>query len=338
MDRPPASHDSGEHVLSSGSSAAEPPRPPRRRRDSGDRISFDSIARLVQPSMPPRSYDTLTPVAKSDLRPPGMPTTVGAGAPPSPRRGVPFAVKVVSAVAAVALGAGLSAVLGAEPDSPPPQTQEQVVAGAALAPVGVEPSDAPEAVAPAQAAQDEVAQLEQQVLPAEAEQALPEAEERRRDDDRAERERAHDTRRGATSPEPGSEPDPSQAEPAAIGVAEAEAGSTDEGAPEPEPVAEQASEEVAEAPATELPPHPTREDVQRTMLGALPAIRECAAGQNGTVEVEVTAGSSGRVRNAVITGTFAGTPEGSCMAREMRRVRFPRFTQESFTVRYPFRI
>lgn len=357
MERPPTSRDSGEHVLGLGTDSAEPPRPPRRRRDSGDRISFDSIARLVQPSMPPRSYDTLTPVAKSDLRPPALPEATGAKSASPRRRGLALGLKVVAALVAVALGAGLSHALRGEPAA---ASSEQVVAGAAITPG----SGAEEATGRATAS-DEVVRLDEQVLPAtpqttqeqvEApaaddqpdrgdEQRRREAAARSDDDAPGTRERAGDRGAEATaSAATGTEADidPTATDPTATGEA-SEDGAEEPSSPGDGEQAESQAEATAEpaeeeAPAAELPLHPTREDVQRTMVGALSAIRECAAGQNGTVQVEVTAGSSGRVRNAVITGAFAGTPEGSCMARAMRGVRFPRFTQESFSVRYPFQI
>jgi hypothetical protein len=44
------------------------------------------------------------------------------------------------------------------------------------------------------------------------------------------------------------------------------------------------------------------------------------------------------VTNAVVTGQFAGTPIGGCVARAARNARFPRFRQATFTINYPFRI
>ena len=55
-------------------------------------------------------------------------------------------------------------------------------------------------------------------------------------------------------------------------------------------------------------------------------------------EVRVRVGSSGRVQSSVVIGQFAGTPEGSCIARAVRGARFRPFTQESFEFTYPFRL
>jgi hypothetical protein len=69
------------------------------------------------------------------------------------------------------------------------------------------------------------------------------------------------------------------------------------------------------------------------------AVAACAAGRGGVVTVRVTfAGSSGRVTTAVVEGAFAGTPEGSCMARAIRAARVPRFAQPTSSVSFPFQI
>jgi hypothetical protein len=49
-------------------------------------------------------------------------------------------------------------------------------------------------------------------------------------------------------------------------------------------------------------------------------------------------GSNGHVSNASVTGQFAGTPVGSCIARAVRGATFPRFANPTFTFSYPFRL
>jgi hypothetical protein len=53
-------------------------------------------------------------------------------------------------------------------------------------------------------------------------------------------------------------------------------------------------------------------------------------------EVAMTVKNTGRVTHAVVRGDFAGTPEGSCIARTVRKVRLPPFLRPSFTLVYPF--
>ena len=70
-----------------------------------------------------------------------------------------------------------------------------------------------------------------------------------------------------------------------------------------------------------------------------PAISACGEGQHGIATSSISiAGSTGRVTNVNVTGQFAGTPIGSCIARAVRSAHFNRFKQETFTVMYPFRL
>jgi len=83
---------------------------------------------------------------------------------------------------------------------------------------------------------------------------------------------------------------------------------------------------------------PSRTEVVRALQAVQPQVAACAGGRGGVVTVNVTVGGSGRVRNAQVTGEYQGTREGSCVARAVRRARFPEFRQDSFSVRYPFRL
>lgn len=75
------------------------------------------------------------------------------------------------------------------------------------------------------------------------------------------------------------------------------------------------------------------------MNGVQPAVTACGNGEHGSATVAVSvSGSNGRVTNANVTGAFAGTPVGTCIARAVRGATFPRFQQATFSVTYPFRI
>jgi hypothetical protein len=84
-----------------------------------------------------------------------------------------------------------------------------------------------------------------------------------------------------------------------------------------------------------LPDAPSREQV----IGAVGAIRselaQCAAGRGGVAQLDLTVANTGRVVHALVIGDFAGTPQGSCMARALRKASFPRFKQDRFRVLYP---
>jgi hypothetical protein len=84
-----------------------------------------------------------------------------------------------------------------------------------------------------------------------------------------------------------------------------------------------------------LPAQPSREQVMATMRAAMPALARCTGGRRGVVEVQLTVRGSGKVTYALVQGSFAGTPQGSCLARALRDVRFPEFGESSLRLSYP---
>jgi predicted Zn finger-like uncharacterized protein len=95
----------------------------------------------------------------------------------------------------------------------------------------------------------------------------------------------------------------------------------------------------AAASTAGLPTTPGRSDVVGAMNGVQSAVTACGSGEHGVASVSVSvSGSNGHVSNASVTGQFAGTPVGSCIARAVRSATFPRFSQATFTFTYPFRI
>ena len=65
-------------------------------------------------------------------------------------------------------------------------------------------------------------------------------------------------------------------------------------------------------------------------------MQACADGRSGVAEVDVTIAANGVVTNALVGGDFRGTPQGSCIARAVRKARFPKFTKDSFRLLYPY--
>lgn len=107
-------------------------------------------------------------------------------------------------------------------------------------------------------------------------------------------------------------------------------------APRPEASVE---EEPSAPPAVvdpNLPDSPSREATVDALGAVRTAVAQCAAGRGGVANVRVTVRSSGKVTNAVVSGDFAGTPEGSCIARAVRGATFAPFAQPSFVVTYPY--
>jgi hypothetical protein len=89
-------------------------------------------------------------------------------------------------------------------------------------------------------------------------------------------------------------------------------------------------------PSAALPEQPSRDDIKRTFEALRPALEACTANLHGTMFANVTISGSGRVNYSIIEGAFAGSPEGSCMARALRSASFPHFAATSLTVRFPF--
>ncbi|MDB4977730.1 MAG: glycine-rich protein [Myxococcaceae bacterium] len=96
---------------------------------------------------------------------------------------------------------------------------------------------------------------------------------------------------------------------------------------------------AAAAPSENLPATPSREDVISAMKGIAPDVTACGKGESGVAMVKVgVAGPTGKVSGADVSGQFAGSPVGSCIAKEVRKAKFPKFTQPTFSFSYPFKL
>lgn len=139
----------------------------------------------------------------------------------------------------------------------------------------------------------------------------------------------------APSPEQLAAQDPSEGRAMRARLAGAETPST----PRPAPASRRPrmARGATSMAATGASSAPSRAEVTRALRAIQPAVSGCANGRTGVVTVNITVASSGRVRNAVVQGEFAGTRQGSCVARAVRSARFPAFEQDSFSIRYPFR-
>lgn len=89
--------------------------------------------------------------------------------------------------------------------------------------------------------------------------------------------------------------------------------------------------------ASNLPEKPSRADVIKAMNGVKKAVSACAKGKGGVATASITvAGPTGRVKSAQIQGQTGAV--GSCIARAVRKARFPKFKANSFQIKYPFRL
>jgi hypothetical protein len=93
---------------------------------------------------------------------------------------------------------------------------------------------------------------------------------------------------------------------------------------------------AAAAPSAELPERPTRSQMTTVLSGLNGPIRSCANGQTGTAPVAIVIGNDGVVRSANVSGQFAGTPAGECIAGVVRRARFPAFRAPQVNITYPY--
>jgi len=272
----------------------------RRRRDSADRISFGQLAILAVSKAPPPMPGASAPAEVRVPRPLRLPSARPARDAAFRRRprGTPWPVRILAGVGAITLGVALSAALGVENPASAESGAAVPDAPPALpaAPALADPGPEPEA---SPAAIVEASETE-------APDPAPVLDEAARD-----RERRRAERRAERREQTARSPEVPEAAPAI--------------APEP----------AAPAP-TDLPETPSRDDVAAALTAVQPAVVACAAGEGGSVQVRVTVGSSGRVRTALVSGDFVGTPVGSCIARAVRTARTPPFAAESFSVTYPY--
>lgn len=106
----------------------------------------------------------------------------------------------------------------------------------------------------------------------------------------------------------------------------------------PQPVVTEAPAAVAsvEPPAPKLPETLTRDQVRGGLDKVRGKVLACTKGTYGRVLADVTVSAPGRVSNARIEGTFAGTKAAACMSRAIHNAKFPAFSGPDISVRYPF--
>jgi ribonuclease E len=86
--------------------------------------------------------------------------------------------------------------------------------------------------------------------------------------------------------------------------------------------------------ASPLPEQPSREQTLAALRKVEGPVKQCAKEQGGTAMILVkVAGKTGAVQSVSVDGVEGSV--GLCIAREVYRAKFPRFSQPVFTVRYP---
>lgn len=93
-----------------------------------------------------------------------------------------------------------------------------------------------------------------------------------------------------------------------------------------------------EPPPPPLPETPSREEIIAAMSSLQFAMAECAPQFGGVISFHVTVeGPSGQVLDVLGNTMDVGPEELACMEGVVAGARFPRFTQESLEIDYPFR-
>lgn len=259
------------------------------------------------------------------------PTAPSVRPVPMPEKRTPAWLVAVAAVALVGAGAAIGryraglpnqadesrTVAVAAPTAAEPIAEATAVAppapeNAALAPA--EPVAAPEVPSETKGADEASAES--------AEETPAEARKRERDLRRAERAAAAAAALSADStPAADVSPSPSEVPAEANAIA----------APAPARV-------KPAAPSGPLPAQPSREQVVATMDAMQPELARCVGEKHGSANVTMTVRSAGTVSYAIVGGSFAGTPEGSCIARVIKLAQFPAFSDASIRVTYPFQL
>ena len=96
---------------------------------------------------------------------------------------------------------------------------------------------------------------------------------------------------------------------------------------------------AAAAPAAasaDLPERLGRAQITGVLSPLTGAVRSCAQGQTGTAPVAIVIGNDGAVRTASVSGQFAGTPVGECIAGVVRRAHFPAFRAPVQNMMFPY--
>ncbi|MCG8556520.1 MAG: zinc-ribbon domain-containing protein [Proteobacteria bacterium] len=88
-----------------------------------------------------------------------------------------------------------------------------------------------------------------------------------------------------------------------------------------------------------LPETPSRDQVMKALRAVQRSVKNCSKSEHGVAMTTITvSGSNGRVRSAKVSGDYAGTRAGSCIARAVRKARFPKFKKPEFKIQFPFRL
>mgnify|MGYP001106507297 CR=1 FL=1 len=93
---------------------------------------------------------------------------------------------------------------------------------------------------------------------------------------------------------------------------------------------------AATSSKSSLPRTPSRDQVLKALRAVQPRVSACAKGKRGVALADIVVGSSGRVKSVRVSRVKG--PTASCIARAVRRAKFPRFADPRFSVKFPFKL
>lgn len=80
----------------------------------------------------------------------------------------------------------------------------------------------------------------------------------------------------------------------------------------------------------------TGDDFKKGMAAIGPAAKNCYKGTQGTAMVKLEIEPSGKISKVTVSGQFAGTPEGQCVASAVKGASFPAWDGHPQSFTYPF--
>jgi len=92
---------------------------------------------------------------------------------------------------------------------------------------------------------------------------------------------------------------------------------------------------LEEVLAEELPETLERAEVIEGIEVLRNEYNSCVGDLHGIAEMRIRIANTGRVTHALAEGAYAGTPQGSCLARTLRQARFRPFVRSSIEIVYP---
>ena len=89
-------------------------------------------------------------------------------------------------------------------------------------------------------------------------------------------------------------------------------------------------------PARDLPEKPPREQVLDCLRRVQSKVSACAGGKKGTAMVAIKVSGSGKVKSVKVSNVEE--PAASCIADAVKQAKFPEFSDEEFSINFPFRL